>query len=234
MALGAVLATALLAGPALAQKVIGTVKGYQYLENPVWKEAKNPENKGYSFRELVPTVPAKYRKLYPHIPKELALAALAAKPQKGQPPTLIRVGGGRTTPVTIVVPPGTKLVFKNTDPFEHRLYAVGVDTFEPNDTAKGETREWTVPEQGVFEVRDELAPSLRMWVVGEPNVAALSYPTMKGKYRLRVKEPGEYTVQAYFAGSKVGKPQKVTVGNRDVKLEPIVVAKPPKDKEEKK
>lgn len=231
---GALLCAALLAGPALAQKIIGTVEGYHHLENPVWKEAKDPAKKGYSFRELIPTVPAKYRKLFPHIPKELALAALAAEAQKAQPPTLIRVGGGRTTPVTIVVPPGTKLVFKNTDPFTHRLYAVGVDSFAPNDTTKGETREWTVPKEGVFEIRDELAPSLRMWVVGEPKVAALSYPTMKGEFRLSVKEPGDYTVQAYFAGRKVGPAVEAPVDSGDVKLKPIVVAKPPKDDEEKK
>ncbi len=217
---------------AFAQKIVGQVKGYVHLVNPVWAEAKDPENKGYSFREMVPTVPAKYRKLYPHIPKELCLAALGQEAQDPQKPTLIRVGGGRTTPVTIVVTPGTKLVFKNTDPFPHRLYAVDVKAFAPNNTAKGATREWTVPEAGTFEIRDELAPSLRMWVIAEPNVASITYPTMTGEFHLAVPQQGEYTVQAFFAGKEVGPRVPVNVGQGNVKIKPIVVAKPKKEKKQ--
>lgn len=231
LALAAALAAGLvLPGSAWAQKIVGKVVGFEYLENPVWLEAKDPKAKGYSFREMVPTVPAKYRKLYPHIPKELCLAVLSSEPQSAKPPTLVRVGGGRTTPVTIVVTPGTKLVFKNTDPFSHRLYGVGMKEFGPNDTAKGGTREWSVPKAGTFEIRDELAPSLRMWVVAEPNVVAISYPTMAGVYQLSVPEEGEYTVQAYFAGEKVGPVTPAVVGRKALGLKPIVVARPEKKK----
>ncbi len=210
---------------AWAEKILGAVTGYEYLENPVWKEAKDPKNKGYSFREMVPTVPAKYRKLYPHIPKELCLAALAKEDQKPQSATLIRVGGGRTTPVTIVVTPGTKLVFQNTDPFKHRLYIEGDSNFQPNDIERGGKREWTATQAGTYEVRDELAPSLRMWIVADPKVAAISYPSMKGAFHLAVPQPGEYEVQAFFAGQKVGSPVPTVIEGRDLKLaKPIVVA----------
>ena len=131
---------------------------------------------------------------------------------------LVRVGGGRTTPVTIVVPPGTRLSFQNTDPFKHRLHGVGINTFQPADTARGMTREWSVPAPGVFEIRDELAPSLRMWVVAEPTVAAIAYPSMKGDFALTVEQPGDYTVQAYFAGKKVGPALPVTVKDADLDL----------------
>jgi hypothetical protein len=221
--------TALLPASALGQKLVGKISGHMYLENPVWAEAKDPAKKGYSFREMVPTVPAQYRRLYPHAPKEICLAALAAGPQPSQPPTLIRVGGGRTTPVTIVVTPGTKLVFKNTDPFSHMLYAVDVKEFSPNETTKGSTREWTVPSAGTFEIRDKLAPSLRMWVVAEPNVAAITYPTMSGDFHLKVDAEGQYQVQAYFAGKKVGSAQPAEVAAGDVSLKPIVVATPEKE-----
>lgn len=214
---------------ALAQKIIGSVKGFEHLENPVWSEAKDPKRKGYSFREMVPTVPAKYRKLYPHIPKEMCMVALATTDQGPQPPTLIRVGGGRTTPVTIVVTPGTKLVLENTDPFKHRLYIPDDNTFPPSDTEKGGKREWTAPRPGTFEIRDELAPSLRLWVVAEPKVAAISYPSLKGEFQVTVAEAGEYQVQAYFAGKKVGPAVKAEVTNRDLGLAPIVVAQPDKE-----
>jgi len=212
------------ASPASAANVKGRIDGFLHLVNPAWAEAKDPNRHRYSFREPVPTVPAKFRRLFPHVPKEICIAAIAKTAQKHEP-ILIRVGGGRTTPVTLVVPPGTKLQFQNTDPFKHRLFGVGVQTFGPSDTGKGALREWSVPAAGSFEIRDELAPSLQMFVIGEPNVAKIAYPSMKGEFLLALQDDGEYVVQAYFAGKKVGDPQTVTVAGRDVVLpKPIVVA----------
>jgi hypothetical protein len=201
-----------------AAKIRGRVEGFRNLLNPVWAEAKDPKQHGYSFREPVPTVRAEFRRLFPHAPKEICVAALAAAAQKAQPPVLVRIGGGRTTPVTLVAPPGTRLTFQNTDPFKHRLYGVGISAFQPNDTPRGGAREWSIPGPGVFEIRDELAPSLRMWVVGEPNVAGIAYPSMKGDFALSVEEPGEYVVQAFFAGKKVGPAIPVTVETADIDL----------------
>jgi hypothetical protein len=221
------LGLAVLAVPATAaaSKIRGRLEGFRLLSNPVWTDARDPKLHGYSFREPVPTVRAEFRRLFPHVPKELCVAALAATPQKAPPPILIRVGGGRTTPVTIVVPPGTRLTFQNTDPFKHRLYGVGIKTFPPNDSIRGATRDWTVPEAGTYEVRDELAPSLRMWIVSEPTVATVSYPSLKGEFALNVEQPGDYTVQAFFAGKKIGQPISVKVegGDLDISKNPIKV-----------
>jgi hypothetical protein len=221
-----------------AAKVKGKIDNFRLLENPVWSESKDAKKHGFSFREPVPTVRAEFRALFPHIPKEVCVAALAPAKQKPPPPILIRVGGGRTTPVTIVVPPGTQLTFQNTDPFKHRLYGVNIKTFPANDTIKGGTRDWSVPGPGVFEVRDELAPSLRMWIVGEPNVAAIAYPSLKGEFALSLELPGDYTVQPFFAGKKVGEPTVVTFNGNDLDLtrKPIKVAadaKPKKKDDEK-
>jgi plastocyanin len=222
---------ALLALPASADasKVKGVVVGFRELQNPVWAESKDPKRHSFSFREPVPTVRAEFRKLFPHIPKELCIAAIGSAKQNPKPPILIKIGGGRTTPVTIVVPPGTQLTFKNTDPFKHRLYIVDLKTFPPSETGKGAERSWTVPGPGVYEIRDQAAPSLRMWVVAEPNVVESVYPSMKGEFLLTVPEPGDYTIQAFFAGKKVGPALAVKVdgGDLDVSKTPIVVAKPP-------
>jgi hypothetical protein len=114
------------------------------------------------------------------------------------------------------------------------LYAVGLKTFAANDTARGAEREWSPPEAGVYEIRDELAPSLRMWVVAESNVAAIAYPSMKGEFSIKVNEPGDYSIQTFFAGKKIGPSLPVTVDGKDVKIRgPIKVASPPK-KEKKK
>ena len=218
------LGVAALPSGASAAKVKGTVAGFELLLNPVWDEAKDPGRHGYSFREPVPTVPARFRKLFPFIPKEICLAAIAAGAQKPKGAVKIRDGGGRTVPVTIVVAPGTTLQFQNTDPFKHRLFGVNIATFQKGDTARGASRDWTVPAAGVFEIRDELAPSLRMWVVGEPNVAAIVYPSLKGQFALEVPEAGDYTVQAYFAGKKVGEGVPVSV-KADLEIrEPLRVA----------
>lgn len=220
----------LLSTPASAARLRGRVVGFKLLRNPVWTEAADPNRHLFSFREVVPTVPAEARQLYPNIPKELCIAALSTVEQKAPPPVLIRVGGGRTTPVTIVVPPMTRLRFQNTDPFSHRLYGPKIPAFKPSETMRGGSREWTVSEPGVFEIRDEAAPSLRMWVVAEPRVATIAYPSLDGDFALNIAEPGEYEIQAYFAGKKVGEAAKFTVDQNDINASkaPLVVAKPEK------
>jgi hypothetical protein len=205
-------------GSADAAHVRGRLEGFRLLRNPVWAEAQDSANHGFSFREPVPTVRAEFRRPFPHIPKELCVALIAAAPQPAPKPILIRVGGGRTTPVTIVVPPGTRLTFQNTDPFKHRLYGVAIKTFLPAEQGQGASREWTPAAPGTYEIRDEAAPSLRMWIVAEANVASITYPSLKGEFAVNVEQEGEYTLQAYFAGKKVGDAMPVKVAAADVEL----------------
>jgi len=210
-----------------AAKVRGVVVGFKLLRNPVWMDAQDATRHSFSFREAVPTVPAEARQLYPFIPKELCVAALASDKQAPPPPVLVRIGGGRTAPVTIVVPPLTKLSFQNTDPFPHRLYGYNLPSFSPSDTGRGANRDWTVPSAGVFEIRDEAAPSLRMWVIGDDNVATIAYPSLKGEFQLSISQPGDYQVQAFFSGKKVGPaiPIKVAAADIDMGKTPLIVAK---------
>ncbi len=51
------------AGVADAAKVKGKVAGFRGLVNPVWDEARDPKKRGYSFREIVPTVRPEFRQL---------------------------------------------------------------------------------------------------------------------------------------------------------------------------
>jgi hypothetical protein len=212
--------------PAAATNIRGRLVGFEHLRNPIWVAAKDPDHHGYSFREPVTTVPAGMRKLFPAISKEICVVALGTGTAGTAKPVSVRVSGGRTTPVTLVVVPGTELRFKNSDPFDHRLYGVGFTTLAPSTMSKGATRRWTALEAGRYEIRDELAPSLDMWVVAEPAVAATAFPTSDGRFTLNVDEPGPYTVQAYFAGEAVGKPLAVVVERRDVDVSgrPLVLA----------
>ncbi|MDX2051395.1 MAG: hypothetical protein SFV15_03330 [Polyangiaceae bacterium] len=205
-------------GAQAAVRVKGLLQGGELLLNPVWEESRDAANHGFSFREPVPTVHGRFRKLFPYLPREVCVALLAEGKQAPMRAMGIIVGGGRTAPVTVVVTPGTRLDFQNKDPFAHRLYGINVPNFSLSDTAKGSVRQWSVPGPGTFEIRDQLAPSLRAWVVGEPNVVSLVYPTTKGEFALSVPEPGNYTVQAYFCGKKIGEGRPVTVQARDVDL----------------
>jgi hypothetical protein len=217
-------------GWAGAVDVKGRVTGYEHLRNPVWMAAKDPERHGYSFREPVTTVPATMRKLFPQVSKEIMVVALGSEPKGPGKAVSLRVSGGRTTPVTLVITPGTELRFKNADPFDHRLYAVGLATFPVSNTAKGAVRRWTPQEVGRYEIRDELAPSLSTWVVTEPTVVASALPAPDGRFSLSIEDAGQYTLQAYFAGEAVGRPLQITVERRDVDLSgrPLVLAsKPP-------
>jgi hypothetical protein len=227
---------ALLAAPSAdAAHVRGRLEGFRWLRNPVWAEAKDSSNHGFSFREPVPTVRAEFRRPFPHIPKELCVALIAATPQAAPKPILVRVGGGRTTPVTIVVPPGTRLTFQNTDPFKHRLYGVDIKTFLPAEQGQGAAREWTPAAPGTYEIRDEAAPSLRMWIVAEPNVASIAYPSLKGEFSVNAEQEGEYTLQAYFSGKKVGDaiPVKVAAGDVDLRAAIRVMDQKTAEAEEK-
>jgi len=145
-------------------------------------------------------------------------------------PILVLVGGGRTTPVTLVVAPGTRLRFRNNDPFKHRLYAVNEASFSPADIAMAAERDWTAPGPGTYELRDELAPSLRSWIVVKEGVASIGYPNRQGQFFLTL-EPGEYQLEYFFAGKPIGTPRPVSVGGQDLDItrEPIQVALP-KDK----
>lgn len=220
-------------GVAEAADVKGVLSGFEHLRNPVWAEARLPENHGYSFREPVTTVPARLRQLFPLVSKEICVVALADDGREPKPVS-VRVSGGRTTPVTLVVPPGTELRFKNSDPFEHRLYVVGSTVFPAAGMASGAVRKWTVQSPGAYEIRDELSPSLRTWVIAEPRVAAVAYPSNDGRFTIELDRPGQYTLQAYFAGAPVGPSRTVvsTGRNIDLSASPIVLAtQPPREAE---
>lgn len=134
--------------------------------------------------------------------------------------------------MTLVVPPGTPIKFRNGDPFGHRLHGVDIPTLGPSDMRPSAERVWTVPGEGTFEIRDELVPSLRMWVIGEPRVAAVAFPNLEGVFTLDLEEPGDYTVQAYFAGKPIGNAVPAPLANAAVQLNllgaPIVLAAAPK------
>ena len=118
------------------------------------------------------------------------------------------VTGGRVFPTTIVVSPGTPLAFKNFDPFKHRLYVVGNPSFKAEDMAAGQVRSWSATGPGKYEIRDELFPSVRTFVIVDPQVVQVAYPGRDGAFGLTLPA-GDYVLKAFFQGKQVGKPTPV-------------------------
>jgi hypothetical protein len=203
------LAVVALPGVALAATVKGKVVGTAKLLNPVWNEAKDPNLHRYSFREPSPTVRPDVWTLTGFFPKELAIVALGEKgTPKGTLP--VTIAGGRTTPVTIVVPAGQAVQFTNADPFPHKLYDTGKKGLQPVETGPTKSRSWTPPGPGKYEIRDELAPSIRSWIVVEPRAVAVTYPDRKGDFAIDL-DPGSYSLRAYYDGEPVGTEQAIVV-----------------------
>lgn len=194
----------------LAAKVTSKVVNTQDLLNPVWNEAKDPSSHRYTFREPSPSVPPDARVLRGHFSKELCIAALgeadAPPPKKS---LRVIVQGGRTDFVTLVVAPGQELLFENHDPTEHALYEVGGKLTKSVMKPEGNIK-WTPPGPGKYELRDELFPSLRSFIVVEPKLTFrpdgspnVFFPTRKGDLAMEL-EPGNYTLVSYFNGEPVG------------------------------
>jgi plastocyanin len=198
-------------GPATVT-VRGKTVGAGKLLNPVWNEAKDRNLDRYTFREPSATVRSDVRTLTAHLPKELCIAALVSGDAKPKQPYWMAIAGGRTTPVTLVVAAGQQIEFRNDDPFPHKIYVVGADSkgLPPAEMGQAKTRAWTPPGPGKYELRDQLAPSVRSWVVVEPHVANVGYPDRKGDFLIEL-EPGAYTLRGYFNGEPVGVELPITV-----------------------
>lgn len=209
-ALVALPVAAVAAGPVTVK---GKTAGAGKLLNPVWEEARDPKLHRYTYREPSATVRQDVRTLTAFLPKEVCIAALIDG--EGQPlkaPLRMVVAGGRTSPVTLVVAKGQAILFENQDPFPHKLYVVGPDQkgLQPAETAAAKTRTWTPPGPGKYEIRDQLAPSVRSWVVVEPHVASVGYPDRKGDFQIDL-DPGKYKLRGYFKGEPIGTELEVTI-----------------------
>jgi hypothetical protein len=219
---GAALVGALLLTPqAAAAPVKGRVGGLDALLNPVWNEARDVASRRYTWREQSPTVLDKFRHLTAAVSKEVCIVAFGeGAPARETVP--LRIGGGRTTPVTVVVTPGATIDLLNRDAFRHRPYIVNQPSLQASDIKPGENRQWKVPGPGTFELRDELFPSVRSWIVVEPNAVARTHPAADGSFAFANLPPGEYTLRAYFSGAPVGAQRPIKVGEKALEIKDVI------------
>ncbi len=217
LATGAAVSLAALSGVALAGPVRGKVSGQDKLLPEVFQEASRRDAHRFTWREPSPSVRKEFRELTANLSRDVCVAALSSDRVPPAEPVLIRVTGGHSIPTTIVVQPNTKLVFNVRDPFPHKLYLVGNETsFPAQDTSGGGSREWVAPGgEGKFEIRDKLFPSIRMFVLVKPQVAAIAYPSRDGAFAMNLPS-GNYTLQPFFEGRPVGRPTQVLAKDKQL------------------
>lgn len=194
----------ILAGPA-ALPVKGKLVGWEKLFPQVYADSLKADSHRFTWREPSPTVKQDFRRLSADVTRDVCVVALAAAPS-GQPhdPLSVKLTGGRLTPSTIVLSPGSRLSFKNADPFPHVLYEVGNPQWAPSPTGAASTREWAATTPGLHQIRDQLFPSVAMYVWVDPAAAEYALPSVDGTFSMTLP-PGDYTLRAYFEGKPVGK-----------------------------
>ena len=219
VALGILSAFALMtaAGRAGPPNVKGKISGHEKLIPEIYAETAKPESKRWTWREPSPSVPNQFRVLSANPSRDICLAATTGANQEKQEYTL-KVSGGRVFPTTIVVTPNTRLVFKNVDPFPHKLYVVGQPNFKAENMATNATRDWAAPGAGRYEIRDELFPSVRSYVVVDPQVVTVTYPGRDGAFGFALPG-GQYVLKAFFNGKQVGKPVDINVKEKGPALD---------------
>ncbi|MDP9035876.1 MAG: hypothetical protein M3O50_13835 [Myxococcota bacterium] len=211
----------------------GKVTGWEKLVPQVYADPAKNESHRYTWREPSPTVRQDFRRLSANVSRDVCVAAFASGTTQPHDPIAIKVTGGRMTPATIVVSPGSRLSFKNVDPFEHVLYevmrggaanAANASPWAPNATAPGSSREWAATTSGVHEIRDQLFPSIVMYVVVDPSAAEFAFADREGTFSMALGQ-GDYTLRAFFEGKPVGKEMAgVRIGLGVVELrEPLLL-----------
>jgi hypothetical protein len=213
----------LLAGGAPAS-VKGKVSGWEKLLPQVYVDVAKPDSHRFTWREPSPTVKQDFRRLSANVARDVCVAAFGSGQAAAHDPHLVKVGGGRATPSTIVVSPGTRLSFKNIDPFAHQLYEVNNPSWAANPTGPGSPREWAAGAPGLHVIRDVNFPSVVAYVVVDANAVEFDFPDREGAFSMNLP-PGEYTLKAFFDGKATGKPiDGVKVEGKGIELkEPLTV-----------
>ncbi len=196
----------------------GKVTGWDKLLPQTYQDASKADSHRFTWREPSPTVKQDFRRLSATVSKDVCVAAFGGGGAAAQDSQRVFVSGERVSPSTIVVSPGSRLSMKNADPFPHALYEVGNASWGPNPTAPGSSRDWAASATGVHVIRDQLFPSLVMYIVVDAAAVGATFPDRDGTFTMSLP-PGDYTIKAFFDGKPVGKPlDGVHLGDKDLEI----------------
>jgi plastocyanin len=200
---GSLLASAsALAAGAAGLNVQGKVVGWEKLAPHAYAEAAADPHR-YRLREASASMKPDERRPSANVSRDICVAAFSAAAPAHEP-LFIKVTGGRVTPSTIVVAPGSRISFENVDPFPHALYEVGDDKWVANPMGPGSSRDWTAAAPGVHQIRDQLFPSVTTYIVVDTGAVEFVLPDHEGGFSMAVP-PGDYTFKTFFEGKQVGK-----------------------------
>jgi hypothetical protein len=205
--------------------VHGKVIGWEKLVSQTYVDATRSDAHGYTWREPSPTVRQEFRKLTANVSRDVCIVALGPGAAQPHEPMMVRVTGGRATPSTVVLAPGSRLSFQNEDPFEHVLYEINNPAWGPNPTAPKSSREWMGTTPGRHVIRDQFFPSIEMYVVIEPSAVELAFPDHDGAFSMTLPT-GDFTLKAFFEGKQAGRemPSVHVIGDRGLELrDPLVL-----------
>jgi hypothetical protein len=204
--------------------VKGRVTGWEKLLPQVYADVAKADSHRFTWREPSPTVKQDFRKLSANVTRDVCVAAFGSGVAPPHASKGLKVTGGRITPSTLVISPGSRLQFKITDPFPHQLYEVGNPAWAATPTAPGSTRDWLAGPTGVHVIRDMLFPSVVMYIVVDANAVEFDFPDRDGVFSMSLA-PGDYTLKAFFDGKATGKPiDGVKIEAKGVELkEPLAV-----------
>jgi len=219
-----VLASGTLLAAGAPAGVRGRVSGWEKLLPQVYADVAKADSHRFTWREPSPTVKQDFRKLSANVTRDVCVAAFGSGVAPPHASKGLKVTGGRITPSTLVISPGSRLQFKITDPFPHQLYEVGNPAWAATPTAPGSTRDWVAGPAGVHVIRDMLFPSVVMYIVVDANAVEFDFPDRDGAFSMNLA-PGDYTLKAFFDGKPTGKPiDGVKVEAKGVELkEPLAL-----------
>jgi hypothetical protein len=199
--------------------------GWEKLVSQTYVDATRADAHGYTWREPSPTVKQDFRKLTANVSRDVCVVALGSGTAQPHEPIVVKVTGGRATPSTLVLAPGSRLSFQNQDPFEHVLYEINSPTWGANPIAPKSAREWMGTTPGKHVIRDQFFPSIVMYVVIEPAAVELAMPDREGAFTMMLPT-GDYTLKAFFEGKQVGREMAPVhvIGDRGLDLrDPLVL-----------
>jgi plastocyanin len=202
----------------------GKLSGWEKLIPQVYADATKADSRRYTWREPSPTVKQDFRKLSANVSRDACVVALGSGNVQPHEPIVVKVTGGRLTPSTIVLSVGSRISFKNVDPFPHVLYEVEDAKWAANPMAPTSSREWAATAPGVHTIRDQLFPSIVMHIVVDPAAVDYALPDHDGAFSMPLPA-GEYALKVFFDGKQIGKEVSgIKVGERPFELkEPIAV-----------
>jgi hypothetical protein len=184
-----VAAVALSYGPTVdAGPLKGRITGKRSSFPTCTSRRSKPDSHRFTWREPSPTVRAEFRALSGNPSRDLCIAAFSARAAPPPEPTTrssCASPAGTPSPPPSSSRPGRGSPSRITIPFLTASSSPAAPTWGAETIETTRRREWSAPPgAGRYEFRDELFPSVRTYVVVDPQVVDIAYPGRDGAFGL--------------------------------------------------